>query len=131
MTMECRRCGHPNRSDARFCEACGTSLARQCPNCRQEVRPEAKFCDKCGQALSAGTSDQAAPLKEAIVDRFHARLPSYTPRHLTEKILASKSAMEGERKQVTVLFADIAGFTTISEQLDPEELHVLMDGCFA
>jgi class 3 adenylate cyclase/tetratricopeptide (TPR) repeat protein len=131
MTMECRQCGHTNRSEAKFCEACGASLARQCPNCRQDVRPEAKFCDQCGYALSAVTPNQAGPLKEAIIDRFHARLPGYTPRHLSEKILASKSAMEGERKQVTVLFADIAGFTAVSEQLDPEEVHGLMDGCFA
>src|SRR5918996_1264792 len=129
--MECRQCGHTNRSEAKFCEACGAPLARQCPNCRQEVRPGAKFCDQCGYTLSALTPNQAAPLREAIIDRFHARLPGYTPRHLSDKILASKSAMEGERKQVTVLFADIAGFTTISEQLDPEEVHGLMDGCFA
>jgi class 3 adenylate cyclase/tetratricopeptide (TPR) repeat protein len=132
MTMECRQCGHANRPEARFCEACGTPLARHCPNCRQEVRPEAKFCDQCGAALSAAAPpEEAVPLREAIIDRFHARLPGYTPRHLSEKILAGKSAMEGERKQVTVLFADIAGFTAISEQLDPEEVHLLMDGCFA
>jgi class 3 adenylate cyclase/tetratricopeptide (TPR) repeat protein len=132
MAMECPQCGHANRPEARFCEACGTPLVRHCPDCRQEVRSEAKFCDQCGYALSAAVSpDKAAPLKEVIIDRFHARLPGYTPRHLTEKILASKSAMEGERKQVTVLFADIAGFTTMSERLDPEAVHLLMDSCFA
>jgi class 3 adenylate cyclase len=131
MTMECPQCGHANRAEARFCEACGTPLARHCPNCRQGVRPAAKFCDQCGQALSAPTpSDKESPLKEAVVERFHARLPDYTPRHLTEKILASKSAMEGERKQVTVLFADVAGFTTIAERLDPEAVHLIMDGGF-
>ena len=132
MAIECPQCSHINRSEARFCEGCGAMLARHCPNCRQEVRPEAKFCDQCGYALSAAApSDQSVPLRETIISRFHARLPGYTPTHLTEKILASKSAMEGERKQVTVLFADIAGFTTVSEQLDPEEVHLLMDGCFA
>ncbi|MGH8067245.1 MAG: adenylate/guanylate cyclase domain-containing protein [Candidatus Entotheonellia bacterium] len=130
--MECPQCGYTNRTEARFCEACGTPFSRHCPSCQQEVRPGAKFCDQCGYALSAAAPpDTAAPLKEAIIDRFHARLPDYTPRHLTEKILASKSAMEGERKQVTVLFADIAGFTAFSERLDPEEVHLLMDGCFA
>jgi class 3 adenylate cyclase/tetratricopeptide (TPR) repeat protein len=130
--MECQQCGHTNRSEAKFCETCGASLARQCLNCRQEVRPGAKFCDQCGYALAAvAPGEQSAPLRDAIIDRFHARLPEYTPRHLSEKILASKSAMEGERKQVTVLFADIAGFTAFSERLDPEEVHLLMDGCFA
>src|SRR5262245_48261119 len=55
---------------------------------------------------------------------------SYTPRHLAEKILTSRSALEGERKQVTVLFADVSGFTCLSERLDPEEIHTLMDRCF-
>jgi predicted ATPase/class 3 adenylate cyclase len=69
-------------------------------------------------------------LREAVIDRFHAQLPGYTPRHLTETILASRSAIEGERKQVTVLFADVARFTAIAERLDPEQIHLLMDGCF-
>jgi class 3 adenylate cyclase len=63
--------------------------------------------------------------------RFHIQLPGYTPRHLSDKILASKSALEGERKQVAVLFVDVAGFPIISGQLDPEAVHTLMNGCFA
>jgi class 3 adenylate cyclase len=60
-----------------------------------------------------------------------AREPlSYTPRHLAEKILTSRSALEGERKQVTVLFADVAGFTTLAEQLDPEVVHDIINRCF-
>src|SRR5262245_45214129 len=55
---------------------------------------------------------------------------AYTPRHLAEKILTSRSALEGERKQVTVLFADVAGFTTLAEQLDPEVVHDLINRCF-
>jgi class 3 adenylate cyclase/tetratricopeptide (TPR) repeat protein len=129
--MDCPQCRHNNRPEAKFCEACGTPLARRCPHCQHEVRPGARFCDQCGYALTASAPrERDVPLKEAVIDRFHAQLPSYTPRHLSDKILASKSAMEGERKQVTVLFADVAGFTTISEQLDPEEVHTLMDGCF-
>jgi class 3 adenylate cyclase/tetratricopeptide (TPR) repeat protein len=130
--MECPQCRHNNRPAAKFCEACGTPLARHCPHCQHEVRPGARFCDQCGQALAAlALPGDEVPLKEAVIDRFHAQLPGYTPRHLSDKILASKSAMEGERKQVTVLFVDIAGFTTIAEQLDPEAVHTLMDGCFA
>ena len=55
---------------------------------------------------------------------------SYTPKFLAEKILTTRSSVEGERKLVTVLFADVANFTTISEKLDPEEIHGIMDGCF-
>ena len=130
--MECSQCHHNNRSEAKFCEACGTPLARRCPYCQHEVQPGARFCDQCGQALTASAPpEHGVPLKEAVIDRFHTQLPGYTPRHLSDKILASRSVMEGERKQVTVLFVDVAGFTTISEQLDPEVVHTLMDGCFA
>jgi len=64
--------------------------------------------------------------------RAHELEPlSYTPRHLAEKILTSRSALQGERKQVTVLFADVVGFSTMSEHLEPEDVHTIMDGCFA
>jgi hypothetical protein len=81
--------------------------------------PTAKFCDGCGQSLSPSTPppDYSKP---------HA----YTPKFLADKILTSRSAMEGERKLVTVLFADVANFTSLSEKLDPEEIHGIMDGCF-
>jgi class 3 adenylate cyclase len=59
-----------------------------------------------------------------------ARLESYTPKHLAEKILTNRSALEGERRQVTVLFADTAGFTSLAEKLDPEDVHAIMDRCF-
>ena len=130
--MECQQCHHMNRLETKFCEQCGVPRIRRCPSCQHEVRSEARFCDQCGQALTVVTpAQETSSLREAVIDRFHAQLPGYTPRHLSAKILASKSAMEGERKQVTVLFADVAGFTTLCEQLDPEAVHVLMDGCFA
>ena len=56
--------------------------------------------------------------------------PGYTPRHLAEKILTTRSALEGERRQVTVLFADVANFTTLAAQLAPEDVHQVIDGCF-
>jgi class 3 adenylate cyclase len=55
---------------------------------------------------------------------------SYTPKHLAEKILTSRSALEGERKQVTVLFADVKGSMDLAEQLDPEEWHKILDRFF-
>src|SRR5713226_8066236 len=90
-----------------------------CSACRHENRAGAKFCDECGQPLTA------APAPVARVTPA-----SYTPRHLAEKILVSRAAIEGERKQVTVLFADCVGFTALSTRLDPEDLHGIMDGCF-
>ncbi|MGH2361606.1 MAG: adenylate/guanylate cyclase domain-containing protein [bacterium] len=61
---------------------------------------------------------------------YHSRLASYTPKHLTDKVLTTRSALEGERRQVTVLFADTAGFTALAEKLDPEDVHQILDRCF-
>jgi ribosomal protein L40E len=118
--MQCPRCQCENPQTAKFCEECGTVLLRLCPRCNHEVSPGARFCSECGHHLDAGSPA--------------ARFPSpvsYTPKHLADKILTSRSALHGERKPVTVLFADVVGFSTLAEQLDPETIHTLMDGCFA
>ncbi len=142
--MTCPECRHDNRESARFCEACGARLARRCPQCQTELRPTARFCDECGRPVAtpgdggrpapAGTAAGPAPAASLsvaqVADRLTAQLPGYTPRHLAEKILTSRSALEGERKQVTVLFADCVGFTELARAMDPEELHQVMDGCF-
>jgi class 3 adenylate cyclase/tetratricopeptide (TPR) repeat protein len=119
--MHCPQCQFANRDDASFCEECGAKLEQACPACRSVVPLGRKFCGHCGQSLTA-----AAPpaLK-------YASPQTYTPKHLAEKILTSKSAMEGERKGVTVVFADVSGFTAMSERLDPEEVHEIMDRAFA
>ena len=93
----------------------------KCPKCKTENREEANFCDKCGHNFSESEQNSSIDFTQPH---------SYTPKFLADKILTSRSAMEGERKRVTVLFADVAGFTSISEKLDPEEVHQIMDGCF-
>jgi predicted ATPase/class 3 adenylate cyclase len=126
--MQCAHCQHDNSSTARFCEECGQRLQMACPACGFAVAPAAKFCAECGQRL-----DTAAPPVQAA-ETFPAP-QAYTPRYLAEKILTSRHALEGERKQVTVLFADIKGSTELIEGLDPEEarrlldpaLHIMMD----
>jgi class 3 adenylate cyclase len=80
-----------------------------------------KFCGECGSDLRQ--AERAAAIN------YH-QPQSYTPKHLVDKILTTRSAIEGERKLVTVMFADVTGFTTMSEKLDPEEVHQIMDGCF-
>jgi class 3 adenylate cyclase len=91
-----------------------------CPSCGHENRERAKFCDQC-----------AAPVLQLTGASAHPRGPrGYTPEHLARKILRSKSALEGERKQVTVLFADVVGSMGIAEGVDPEEWHGLMDRFF-
>ena len=95
--MKCRKCQHFNRAEAKFCEDCGAPLAGTCANCGHELSPTAKFCPECGRpAVPSKQSSFASP-------------ETYMPRHLAEKILSSKAALEGERKQVTVLFADLKG----------------------
>jgi len=118
--MLCPQCQHENPPQSKFCLDCGARLARKCPSCGIELPAGAKFCNECGQALAAVAS--GGP-------RF-ASPESYNPKHLAEKILTSKSALEGERKQVIVRFVDVSRFTALSERLDPEEVHGLMKRAF-
>ncbi|MGE0337145.1 MAG: adenylate/guanylate cyclase domain-containing protein [Gammaproteobacteria bacterium] len=122
--MRCPACQHENRAGAKFCEECAAPIKRVCVQCSSELRPTAKFCDECG--ASTGVSLGRSPDVERP-----ARAPrSYTPKHLVDKILQSKSALEGERKQVTVLFADVKGSMDLAQQLDPEAWHQILDRFF-
>src|SRR5262245_39722359 len=125
--MTCPRCRAENRAGAQFCRECGTRLEVVCPRCGLAVEPASRFCDACGSPLGGAAAPAAAPTPSA--PRFESP-GSYTPKHLAEKILTSRSALEGERKQVTVLFVDVSGFTSISERLDPEDVHRLMTRAF-
>jgi predicted ATPase/class 3 adenylate cyclase len=126
--MICGACQHENREGAKFCANCGAKLERRCPSCAQPVGEASRFCDSCGFRLDAPAP--AAPPAPTIADHLAQRFAGYTPRHLADKILTSRAALEGERKLVSVLFADTAGFTEVSTKLDPEDLHAVMDGCF-
>ena len=114
--MKCPRCQHENHAAAKFCQECGAALARVCSNCQTHVPAAAKFCPECAHPLAASAAEP----------RF-ASPKSYTPHHLAEKILTSKSAFEGERKQVTVLFADLKGSMELLADRDPEEARKLLD----
>jgi predicted amidophosphoribosyltransferase len=95
--MQCPRCQHENEAGAKFCEECAAPLTRTCIKCGRQLSSSAKFCPECAQPTGmAGTPQPRFTSPE-----------SYTPKHLAEKILTSKAALEGERKQVTVLFADL------------------------
>jgi class 3 adenylate cyclase len=118
--MQCPRCQHQNPLDAGFCDECGSRLEVTCPACGEANRAGAKFCRKCGQALT-----QSGGLAESSA-RFDSP-QRYTPKHLAEKILTSKAALEGERKQVTVLFADLKGSMELLADRDPEEARKLLD----
>ncbi len=119
--MKCQKCDFDNREGAKFCKKCGTILEIRCPSCGHPYQTDSVFCDECGCNLQE---------PEKITDIDYSEPKSYTPKFLTEKILTSRSSLEGERKIVTVLFADVANYTALSERLDPEEVHQIMDGCF-
>jgi class 3 adenylate cyclase len=116
--VKCSGCGHKNRDAAKFCEECAAPLTRKCAGCGAELRPVAKFCDEC-----------ATPVTRAPPTRSADPRP-YTPKHLAEKILTARSALEGERKQVTVRFADVQGSVTLAEQVDPEKWHGILERFF-
>ncbi|HUG38732.1 MAG TPA: adenylate/guanylate cyclase domain-containing protein [Candidatus Limnocylindrales bacterium] len=113
--MKCPRCQAENDAIARFCEDCGARLESACPSCGTPVTPGKKFCRSCGAALTAEPPGRFASPE------------SYTPKHLAEKILTSRAALEGERKQVTVLFADLKGSMELLADRDPEEARKLLD----
>ena len=115
--MRCPKCQTDTPIDAEFCPECGVKLVVVCTQCKTANAPGHNFCKKCGQALQFS---QPTPPK------FHSP-ESYTPKHLAEKILTSKSALEGERKQVTVLFADMKGSMELLADRDPEEARKLLD----
>jgi class 3 adenylate cyclase len=109
-----------NAGGMKFCGECGGALALKCRSCGFENLRGMKFCGECGESLS-----EPAALVRSLDPRH------YTPKHLAEKILTWRSALEGERKQVTVLFADVKGSMDLAEQVDPEEWHKIMDRFFA
>jgi predicted ATPase/class 3 adenylate cyclase len=116
--MKCPQCQTENPPGARFCGQCAAPLVAICPSCGARNPPENKFCGQC-----------AVSLDRPAQPRF-ASPEAYTPKHLAEKILTTGSALKGERKHVTVLFVDVSGFTSLSERLDPEEVHRLMSRAF-
>ena len=119
--MICPQCQSENSTVVAFCDQCGTQLEAPCPRCGEPNRQGAKFCRRCGQAIGE------TPVRSSPLNVGTPAPDTYVPKHLAEKILASRHKLEGERKQVTVLFADIRGSTTLVEGLDPEEAQKLID----
>jgi len=114
--MKCPACEHENPVAAKFCEQCAAPLARQCANCATEFSTTANFCPQCGH-----------PVGLAEENLRSASPQGHTPVHLANKILAAKTAVEGERKQVTVMFADVKGSMEFVVGRDPEDAQRLLD----
>ncbi len=149
-------CEHENPAGSRFCLTCGAPITIGCPACGAKLPSGARFCNQCGAALDGATAAGPGPATSAgahpgsatstdtgstatslaSADAGVARPAAvsaapaptaYTPRHLAERILTSRRALEGERKQVTVLFADLKGSMELLADRDPEDARRILD----
>ena len=120
--MKCPQCQHENPTNAKFCMECGEKLEAVCPQCGAKLPPEARFCMECGTKLT----DEV----KAASDERLARLQRFMPKGLVDKILSTKGQIEGERKIVTVLFADIQGSSGITRKFDPEVVSAIISDYF-
>src|SRR5580704_5133993 len=114
--MKCPKCQQFNDAAAKFCAECATPLTPTCSRCGHQLPPSAKFCPECAHPTGIAANAQA----------LFGPPDTYTPGHLAQKILNSKAALEGERKQVTVLFADLKGSMELLADRDPEEARKLL-----
>jgi class 3 adenylate cyclase len=122
--MKCPACQFENPDGINFCGECGAKLEKQCPKCKHSNPPRFKFCGECGHDLSRPLETTS---KELSFDEKLEKIQKYLPGGLTEKILAQRGKIEGERKQVTVLFCDMEGSTPLIEKLGPEQAYSIMD----
>jgi hypothetical protein len=118
----CPQCRSENPPGARFCNNCGHGLDATCAACGHANPPGSTFCNGCGGRL--GTVDPKTTTRFGSPD-------TYTPKHLADRILTSKAALEGERKVVTVLFADLKGSMELLADRDPEEARTILDPVLA
>src|SRR5262245_22129279 len=123
--MQCAGCGTDNREGRRFCAKCGVPLALACAACGFANEPGEDFCGGCGAPLAAA-SPTLRPATSEPASRFTSP-QRYTPQHLADRIISSRGALEGERKQVTVLFADLKGSMELLADRDPEDARAILD----
>ena len=122
--MKCPKCGFENKESAKFCAECGSKLSLKCPSCGSDVEAREKYCTECGHNLSQPTT----PIpKELTFEEKLEKIQAYLPKDLTEKILSQRGKIEGERKQVTVMFCDLEGFTPLVEKIGADEAYTIMD----
>jgi class 3 adenylate cyclase/tetratricopeptide (TPR) repeat protein len=122
--MKCPNCQIENPDTKKFCRKCGTKLVIICPNCKSENDPADSFCGECGNNL---TLPSEPTRKELSLDEKLEKIQKYLPKGITEKILSQRDKIEGEKRQVTVMFCDMKGFTPLADKLGPEEVYAMMD----
>jgi len=122
--MKCPKCQFENLEARKFCRECGTKLVLVCPQCQSENLPGDKFCGECGHDLTP--LSKLTPQELSFEEKL-AKIQRYLPKDLTQKILAQRDKIEGERKQVTVMFCDMEGYTSLTEKLGSEQMYSIMD----
>jgi class 3 adenylate cyclase/tetratricopeptide (TPR) repeat protein len=122
--MKCLQCKKENPQEVKFCVECGNKLELLCPTCGFSNSPSYKFCGDCGHKL---VLPSAPPRKELSFNEKLEKIQKYLPSGITEKILSQRDRIEGEKRQVTVMFCDMKGFTPLSEKLGPETMYAMMD----
>jgi class 3 adenylate cyclase len=124
--MQCDKCGADNREGVKFCEDCGAKMEIVCPSCGERVPGGKKCCGECGHNLTSAAASTRPPADLTPDDKV-AKIQRYLPQGLADKILSQRDKIEGQRKQATVMFCDLEGFTPLTGKLDPEDAYALMD----
>jgi class 3 adenylate cyclase/tetratricopeptide (TPR) repeat protein len=122
--MKCSGCQHENPESAKFCNACGNGLESICVHCGNANPPGSRFCNGCGASLSVAPP---SAFRELSHEEKLKKIKRYLPADLTRKVLVDREKIEGELREVTVLFCDMVGFSSLSEKMNPEGLYSLMD----
>ena len=122
--MKCPHCQVTYSEDSKFCSQCGHKLEVVCARCQAVCKPGSKFCSECGRLLS---EEDGIKSNLSLLGKEAEKIQKYLPQGLVSKILSQKEKIEGERKQVTVMFCDMEGFTPLVEELGPEESYSIMD----
>src|SRR5512135_1676574 len=129
VAVTCPACTSEQLDNAVTCSACGGALPRVCPRCARVQAPDSNFCSNCGTALQTGAD--AASTSDAVAFAANPHPRAYTPNHLVERILNLRSAVEGERKQVTVFFVDVKESLQLADRVGAEDWHRILDRFFA